>query len=252
MSLVIDNVYFSYKNLPVLHGISFCAQPGDVISVLGPNGVGKSTLFKCILGLLTPQQGKVIIHETSITDMTTEAIAKEIAYIPQYHNPVFNYSVFDMVLMGTTAQTSMFETPKEAQRKQAEEALQILNISHLRDRNYLNISGGERQLTLIARAIAQQAKILIMDEPSASLDYGNKIRLMKTIQSLADNGYTIIQSTHDPEQAYKYSTKILAMLNGQTLAFGAPADIMDNKLIATLYDLEEEELFIKTAPVSLY
>ncbi|MCQ2511958.1 MAG: ABC transporter ATP-binding protein [Lachnospiraceae bacterium] len=238
MSLKIDNIYFSYKNHPVLKGVSFEAGKGELISVLGPNGVGKSTLFKCILGLLKPEQGDVIINGTSLKEMTPAMLAREIAYIPQFHNPVFSYTVFDMVLMGTTAQMSKLSVPKEEQMKYAEEALKILDIYHLKDRNYANISGGERQMTLIARAIAQQAKILIMDEPSASLDFGNKIRLMKTVRTLTNNGYTVIQSTHDPEQACFYSSKILAMYDGQNLAFGRPPDIIDSRLISKLYGMD--------------
>ena len=206
--------------------------------MLGPNGVGKSTLFKCILGLLKPEQGDVIINGTSLKDMTPAMIAREIAYIPQFHNPVFSYTVFDMVLMGTTAQMSKLSMPKEEQIKHAEEALKILDIYHLKDRNYANISGGERQMTLIARAVAQQAKILIMDEPSASLDFGNKIRLMKTVRTLTNNGYTVIQSTHDPEQACFYSSKILAMYDGKEFVFGRPSEIIDSSLISKLYGMD--------------
>ncbi len=238
MSLQIKDIYFSYKNTSVLKGLSFEAQKGELISVLGPNGVGKSTLFKCILRLLEPEKGDILLNGKSLKEMSPSAIAKEIAYIPQFHNPVFNYSVFDMVLMGTTAQMGKMSVPKEIQFKHTEDALKILDIYHLKDRNYANISGGERQMTLIARALAQQAKILIMDEPSASLDFGNKIRLMKTIRTLTNNGYTVIQSTHDPEQACFYSTKVLAMLDGKVLAFGRPSEVVDSNLVSQLYGME--------------
>lgn len=242
MSLEVNNIYFSYKDHPVLKGISFRAEEGELISVLGSNGAGKSTLFKCILGLLEPERGNVVINGKSIKDMTLGTIAQKIAYIPQSHNPVFNYTVFEMVLMGTTAQVSKLSMPGEDQIKYAQEALKIMDIYHLRDRNYANISGGERQMTLIARAIAQQAKILIMDEPSANLDLGNKIRLMKTLKTLTNSGYTVIQSTHDPEQACSYSSKILAMRDGKELAFGKAEDIVDSSLILALYGVDMEEL----------
>ncbi len=238
MSITIDNIYFSYKDHPVLKGISFQAEKGELISVLGPNGVGKSTLFKCVLGLLKPEQGDILVNGKSTKDMSPQALAREIAYIPQFHNPVFSYTVFDMVLMGTTAQMGKLSVPKEEQKKYAEEALKILDIYHLKDRNYANISGGERQMTLIARAIAQQAKILIMDEPSASLDFGNKIRLMKTVRTLTNRGYTVIQSTHDPEQACFYSSKILAMYDGKNLAFGRPSEVVNSDLISQLYGMD--------------
>ena len=124
--------------------------------------------------------------------------------------------------------------------KIAENALLRLGISHLAQRGYANLSGGERQLVLIARAIAQQAKILLMDEPSASLDFGNRLHVMQTVRNLTKEGYCVIQTTHDPEQAYLYSDKILAMHDGRVLAFGKPKDIFDASLISKLYGVEVE------------
>lgn len=250
MSISVKDISFSYKDNDVLKDISFEAQEGEFISVLGPNGVGKSTLFKCILKLLEPKSGSIYIDETAISGMKPSEIAKKIAYIPQYNSPAFNFSVLDMVLMGTTAQIGRFDVPKEEQLQTAKEAIETLGITHLQDKGYANISGGERQLTLIARAIAQKAKILVMDEPSASLDFGNKIRLMKTIKGLAKTGYTIIQSTHDPEQAYFYSDKILAMHAGRVIAFGSPREVVDNKLISTLYGLDVDVVPVAGGVVS--
>ena len=250
MSISVKNISFSYRDNEVLKGISFDAEAGEFISVLGPNGVGKSTLFKCILKLLEPNSGEIYIDGNPIMDMKPADIAKQIAYIPQYNSPAFNFSVLEMVLMGTTAQIGRFEVPKEKQLNAAKDAIAKLGITHLQDRGYANISGGERQLTLIARAIAQQAKILVMDEPSASLDFGNKIRLMKTIKGLAKMGYIIIQSTHDPEQAYFYSDKILAMHDGKVIAFGKPSEVVDDKLISTLYNLDVDVVPVKCGVVS--
>lgn len=240
MSLCIEHLSFAYGSHTVLKDISFSAEYGQFLSVLGPNGVGKSTLFRCILGLLQPDKGTVSIDKNSISQMDPEELARHIAYIPQSHNPVFNFSVYDMVLMGTTSQTGKFSSPGPTQRQQADYAIEKLGISHLKDRGYSNISGGERQLTLIARAIAQKAHILIMDEPSANLDFGNRIRVMQTIRQLTEDGYCIIQSTHDPDQAYLYSDQILALYNGSVLAFGTPADTIDNVLISTLYGVDVE------------
>lgn len=240
MSLKIENLKFAYGSHEVLRGVSFETVPGEFISVLGPNGVGKSTLFRCMLGLQTPSSGTVTVGGRDVADMTPAQLARAMAYIPQSHNPVFNFSILDMVLMGTTAQLGRFASPGKAQVKMADAALERMGISHLRDRGFSHISGGERQLVLLARAIAQQARILIMDEPSANLDFGNKIRVMKTVKGLTDDGYTIIQSTHDPDQAYLYSDKILALHAGQVLAFGTPADVMTNDLISRLYNVDVE------------
>ena len=236
----IQDLRFSYGDHEVLKGVSFDAQLGEFISVLGPNGVGKSTLFRCMLGLLEPSGGSVTIGGRDIQSMTAAELSRHVAYSPQSHNPVFNFSVFDMVLMGTTAQLNRFASPGKAQEHLAEAALERMGISHLRDRGCGNISGGERQLVLIARAIAQQAKILVMDEPSANLDFGNKLRVMKTVKGLTDDGYTVIQSTHDPDQAYLYSDKILALYGGKVLAWGTPRDTISNSLISTLYGVDVE------------
>ena len=235
MSVAIENLYFSYGGGPVLQDVSFRAGYGEFWSVLGPNGAGKSTLFRCILGLLRPSSGNICIDGTPIFSLSARQLARKIAYIPQSHNPVFNFSVLDMVLMGTTARLGSFESPKQKEIREAEDALKQLDIFHLRDRGYGNISGGERQLALIARAMVQKAKILIMDEPSASLDFGNRLRLMQSVRALAREGYTVIQSTHDPDQAYQYSDKILALHGGRVLASGAPGEVVTEPIISTLY-----------------
>ena len=240
MSIKIENLCFSYGERQVLKNINFSAGYGEFLSVLGPNGVGKSTLFRCMLGLHAPSFGSVSIDGEDISSMSAAALAKKIAYIPQSHNPVFNFSVLDMVLMGTTAQLGSFSSPGKAETKLAKDALDRLGILELASRSYGNISGGERQLTLIARAIAQQAKILVMDEPSASLDFGNRIRVMQTVRSLIKDGYCVIQSTHDPEQAYMYSDNILALHAGQVLAWGKPAETITADIISKLYNIDVE------------
>ena len=240
MSICVKDLSFSYGSRQVLKGVSFGAEYGQFLSVLGPNGVGKSTLFRCMLGLLSPSEGSISIEGTPISRLSAPQLARRIAFIPQSHSPVFNYSVFDMVLMGTTAQTGTFSSPGKIQTELVESALEALGISHLKHRSYGAISGGERQLTLIARAMAQQAKILVMDEPSASLDFGNRIRVMETVRRLAGEGYCVIQSTHDPDQAYLYSHRVLALYEGRVLAFGTPREVVDQRLISTLYGVDVE------------
>lgn len=240
MSIKIENLSFSYGHRQVLKDICFAAEYGQFLSVLGPNGAGKSTLFRCMLRLLTPSAGSITVAGRAVCDMTAGELARKIAYIPQSHNPVFNFSVLDMVLMGTTAQLNSFETPRKHHVEQAQAALGRLGIAHLTDRGYANLSGGERQLVLIARAMAQQAKILVMDEPSASLDFGNRHRVMQTVRELTADGYAVIQSTHDPNQAYRYSDRILALHGGKVLAWGTPEETISEKIISTLYGVDVE------------
>lgn len=238
MRMKIEDLHFSYGNHEVLKGISFGVEDCGFVSLLGPNGAGKSTLFRCMLGLLEPSRGTVHICGRDIRNMPAAELSHRVAYIPQSHTPVFNFSVFDMVLMGTTAQLPRFASPGKQEERLAEAAMERMGISHLRNRGCGNISGGERQLALIARAIAQQAKILVMDEPSASLDYGNKLRVMEMVKKLTSDGYTVIQSTHDPDQAYLYSDQILALYDGKILADGTPRDTISSDLISKLYNVD--------------
>ena len=236
----VKDLRFAYGDHEVLGGISFDTEYGEFLSVLGPNGVGKSTLFRCLLGLSTPTGGEVTVDGEKISHLSPAQLARKMAYIPQSHHPLFNFSVLDMVLMGTTSQLGRFAAPGKTQEKMAMAALERMGIMHLKDRGCSHISGGERQLVLMARAIAQQAKILVMDEPSANLDFGNKLRVMKTVKGLTADGYTIIQSTHDPEQAYLYSDKILAIHGGKVLSWGTPQEVMTESLISTLYNVDVE------------
>ena len=240
MSIRVNDLCFSYGEKQVLRSVSVGAEYGEFLSVLGPNGAGKSTLFRCMLGILAPSAGATLVDGEDISAMTAARLARAIAYIPQSHNPVFNFSVRDVVLMGTTAQLSRFSSPGKKEVQLAEAAMERIGISHLRSRGCGNISGGELQLALIARAMAQQAKILVMDEPSASLDYGNKLRLMETVKGLTREGYTVIQSTHDPDQAYLYSDQILALYDGRILARGTPRETISSSLISRLYGVNVE------------
>ncbi len=241
MSLKVEHLDFYFGKRQILKDINFEADKGEFLSILGPNGVGKSTLFRCILNLLKPSHGTISIDGQDTAQMTATQRAKCIAYIPQYHNPTFNFSVMDMVLMGTASQmNTLATTPSKAQIEIAENALKRLNISHLAQHPYGFCSGGEKQLCLLARAIAQQAKILVMDEPSASLDFGNRIRVMQTVRGLVADGYAVVQTTHDPEQAFMYSDKILAIHDGQVLAWGTPKEVMTGSLMSKLYGIPVE------------
>lgn len=236
----VEDLHFSYGTKEVLKGISFEADKGEFLCILGHNGAGKSTLFKCILGLLKGYTGRVTADGQELSKMKPAERARLIAYIPQAANPAFAYSVMDMVLMGTAASLSGRMSPGEKERKTAENVLSRLGISEMADRSYAEISGGEQQLVLIARALAQGAKILIMDEPTSSLDYGNQMRVQKQLRELISEGYTIIQSTHDPEQAYTFADKVVSIKDGKVYREGSPEEILDDELIRALYNIDVE------------
>lgn len=236
MGIQVQRLSYSYeKNKPVLKDVSFELESGSFVCLLGPNGVGKSTLFKCMLGLLPGYSGKILIDGENIASLTPRQLSRRVAYIPQSTAPVFNYTVSDVVLMGTTSQASAWGSPGERELAYVQKALQTLNIEHLAPRQFMNISGGERQLVLIARALAQQAGVLFMDEPTANLDYGNQIRVLERVKELTGEGYTIIQSTHNPEQAFLYADRVIAVKDGRVAADGAPNAAMDSELLTSLY-----------------
>ena len=238
MSICVSDLSFSYGDARVLKDVSFSVGEGELMSVVGPNGVGKSTLFYCLLGIFDNYKGKISIKDIDIKNLGVQEMAKLIAYVPQSHFPSFNFSVFDMVLLGTSVQISSVSTPGKKQIHLAESAMDRLGISHLRERGYTKISGGERQLALIARALVQQTNVLILDEPTANLDFGNQIRVLEQIRSLTKEGYTIIQSTHNPEQAFMYSDRVLAMHRGRVLADGSPSEIVTKELVRKLYGVD--------------
>ena len=240
MGIEVKNLSFSYGDRPVLQDISFSVGEGELLSILGPNGVGKSTLFRCILGLLSGYTGEVLVDGINARSFSAREAAKHIAYIPQSSHPMFHYSVFDIVLMGRTSGLGSFRSPGKADREKCLRALEKIGISHLAGRCFHRLSGGEQQLVLIARALAQDAPILMLDEPTANLDYGNQLRVLEQVRKLAAEGYTVIQTTHNPEQSYLFSDRILAIQNGRVLTQGKPAQVLTAENMEELYQVEVE------------
>ena len=235
MSLTVENLSFSYGKHPVLHQLSFTAQAGELLAILGPNGVGKTTLFKCVMGQERKYSGRIAADGADLAALTPRERAHRVAAIPQAHPLSFRYSAFDMVLMGTSHTLSPFNLPGEKERAAARDAMARVNIGHLAERPFDHLSGGEQQLVFIARALAQQAKILLMDEPTASLDYGNRLLVLETARDLARDGYTVLLSTHDPQHALWYADEALALLEGRVLARGAAGEIITPDLLRELY-----------------
>ena len=213
MTLTVKDLTYRYAKTaaPVLQGISFTAESGDFLSVLGANGAGKSTLFRCLLGGLTDYTGAIALDGRDVRTLSRRETAEHIAYIPQIHRPTFGYSVLDTTLMGLTRQLSPFRSPTPEMEKQAMDALEQMGVAQLAERNFATLSGGEQQLVLIARALCQRSDILVMDEPTSSLDYGNQLRVLERVRQLARQGYTVLLSTHDPQHALRFSQKVLAL-----------------------------------------
>ena len=251
MSITVNHLSFSYGKRPILRDMNLHVPDGELVCMLGPNGVGKSTLFRCILGLEDSYEGTITINGKDLRSLSIKERAREIAYIPQSHTSVYDYEVIDVVLMSTTASLQGLATPSAAQVAQAMRALERVDIEALAHRAYTEISGGEQQLVLVARALAQQARTIVMDEPTSALDFGNTVRVLLCIKSLAQSGYSIIQSTHQPEQAYLYSDRIVVVKDGRIACQGLPQEVMTKETIHSLYgvDVEVASLFGDAARV---
>lgn len=237
MGLAVENLTFSYRCFPVLKGVDFSVEAGNLVCMLGKNGAGKSTLFRCILGLLKDYRGKITADGVDLRTLKEKDMARKIAYIPQNHDQAFSFSVLDMVTMGTTSSLQGFQSPGKEQREAAFDALKTMRIEAMAERSYAHLSGGEQQLVLIARAIAQKAGILIMDEPCANLDYGNQARVMEELKRLAGAGYLIIQSTHSPDQAFLYADQAAVLSDGVIKAFGKPEEVLTESLLEAMYGI---------------
>ncbi len=238
MSIEVCDLSFAYCTRDVLKHVSFSACSGELLAILGPNGVGKTTLFRCILGLQRRYGGSILIDGADAHTLTPRELAHRVAYIPQTHGQTFSYTVLDMVLMGTTHMVSSMSVPKRREMDAAHAALERMGVSHLSGKNFSHLSGGEQQLVLIARALAQQTHTLLMDEPTSSLDYGNQALVLQQVRALADEGYTVLISTHNPQHAIWYADSALALLDGEAAAIGKPTQILDKSLIQKLYGVE--------------
>ncbi len=239
MSLIeVDNLSYGYTEKPVLNDISIRIEKGEVVALLGPNGSGKTTLLKLLLGLFKPLHGQVRLNGRDIHSFGAKQLARSVAYVPQVHHMAFGYRVLDVVLMGRMPHKGMFFSYSKSDEKIALEALERMGIAHLDQRPYTEISGGERQLTLIARALTQGAKIFVMDEPVNGLDYGHQIRLLSRIAELAASGYTFIKSTHYPDHALWVSDRVVMLKTGQVLADGAAQKVVCRKNLYALYDAQ--------------
>lgn len=238
MSIEVKNLSFSYGSKNILNNISFSVEKGTFLSILGPNGAGKSTLFRCILGLLPDYSGQVLVNGKHLKQLPVREAAKQIAYIPQSSHSIYHYRVLDIVLMGRTSHTSIFKMPGQKDVQVCLNALTKVGILHLKEHCFHKLSGGERQLVLIARALAQDAPVLLLDEPTANLDFGNQLMVLKQAKKLAQEGYTVIQTTHNPEQSYLFCDRILALQDGRIIADGNPSEVLTGAIMKQLYHVD--------------
>lgn len=238
-----DNGASNLVNSPVrrrvLAGALFrCLAPGEVLCLLGPNGGGKTTLLKTALGLVPALGGAVKVDGEDTVSWAPQRRALAFGYVPQSGAGQFSFTVAEMVLMGRTAHCNAFSAPSASDRAIAEAALATLGIAALGPRDWLKISGGERQLALVARALAQQSRVLVLDEPMANLDFGNQMRVLAELKSLAARGLAIVFATHHPEQAFARADRVAILHGGKLMRLGTPEATITPETMRTVYGVE--------------
>jgi len=237
MKLELASLSFARRNLRILRNVTLALESGELLCVLGPNGAGKSTLFRCILALIRDYRGSIFLDGSEVREIEGHVLSRKIAYIPQSHQGTFEYTALEIVLMGAASGRNMFSSATAADERFALEQLEALGVGHLAGRSYARISGGERQLVLIARALTQKATVLVMDEPTANLDYGNQVRVMEHVAKLARNGYAVILSTHNPEHAFLWSTRVAVLAGGEIIREGLPSRVLTEEILQDLYEV---------------
>ena len=231
-----------YSDRVVGRGLDVALAQGEVLALLGPNGGGKTTLLKTLLGILKPQAGEVAIAGRSLAGISIRERARLIAYVPQVHVPTFAFTVESVVLMGRTAHGNLFSRPTAKDREVAQRALVRFGIDHLGERPYTMISGGERQLVLLARALAQEPQFIVLDEPTASLDFGNQGKVMREIRALAGSGHGVLFTTHDPNHALRAADRAYLLRDGERIAEGPAHDVLTRAQLEALYGAPVEQL----------
>ena len=248
MILEVENADFSYeKGRPILEGVSFGIDSGQVLSILGRNGIGKSTLIKCILNILELSGGSVRLMGEDVKRLGTARIASHVGYVPQTHHVVFPFSVFEFVLMGRAPHISVFRSPRKQDYRITAHALDKIGISHLADKTIAEISGGERQMAMIARAVAQAPQILIFDEPTSHLDMANQLKVLSVIEMLSKEGISVIMSSHFPDHGFLLSQRIAVMQHGRIVAEGTAEEVITSDNLFEAYGIEIDVCYVHEA-----
>ncbi|MGC9308611.1 MAG: ABC transporter ATP-binding protein [Thermoplasmatota archaeon] len=234
--LDVDHVSFAYNGgPPVLDDVSFSVQPGQLCGLFGPNGCGKTTLFKCCLRFLDIQRGDISIGGERLDGKTIRELARLVAYVPQEHMPSFSFPVRDIVLMGRSPHLGGIFGVSKKDREITMESMRVIGIEEIADTPYTQLSVGQRQLVIIARAVAQETKLLFLDEPTSALDFSNQIRVWKLLRDIAHMGKTVVACTHDPNHVIWFCDHVVVMGHDGIVAAGPPAEIISEHVLDQIY-----------------
>jgi iron complex transport system ATP-binding protein len=228
---------------PVLHDVSLAVEANTIVYLLGHNGCGKTTLLEILSGVRKPQAGEVWLNGTNIHRIPAHHRAQRVGLVPQIHTPIFAYNVFEVVLMGRTPYLGLLGVPGRADRTIVNEAIETVGLTTLRERPYTDLSGGERQLTLIARGLAQQTDVLLLDEPTAHLDPRNQHLVLETVSRLADQRVSFVISSHDPNSALLYAGYVMLMQSGRVVAAGSPEQVLTEDILSRSYNMPVEVIY---------
>ncbi len=244
VNLEAKNLSFAYvPEITVLHDVSLKLHDGEMLYILGRNGGGKTTLLHCLAGLIKPAFGQVLLAEKALEEYSATELAQSIGLIPQMHSPAFAYTVQEMVMMGRAPYLSWLGSPNSEDYAIVEDALEQVGLYELRNRPYTEVSGGERQLVLIARGLAQKCQILLMDEPTAHLDLSNQHRVLEIINQLSRQGLCFIISSHAPNDALVYADNVLLLNGGWVTEYGPPKETLTEPMLSSVYGIKTEVLF---------
>ena len=219
----------------ILKKVTFDLYPGEIMEILGPNGAGKTTLLSLMMGFLKADGGMITLGDQRLDTLKAKEIARIAAYVPQTHEPSFDYRVRDFIIMGAAPGKGMFERPSREDEERCASIMEEMGIAHLADRSYMRISGGERQQALIARAVMQEPQVILFDEPTAHLDYGNSYRTLEMVKAMAEKGFAVVITTHDPNQALLLGGKAGILDAGGRMTCGPVEEIITEERLEEIY-----------------
>lgn len=237
-SMCMRSAAFSYGERQIFSALDLDVVQGQVLCLLGANGSGKTTLLRCLCGSLALTRGTVELDGRDLSTMQPDEVARKIGFVFQEHRTPFPFSVLEVVRMGRAPHLGPFASPSQRDTEVAEQMLQRVGMLHLRDKPYTQVSGGERQLVLIARTLAQEPKVIMLDEPTSHLDFRNQTLVLRIVNQLATNGMAVLMTSHLPDQALWFSHRVALMHGGKFLAVGKPDEVMTEDNLRNTYDID--------------